>query len=71
VHKDLKFRAFNIAFDNARFSTHPLDRVEQFLAQRREAEAADLAQLDTFELRPQPLTRIQVRGVVLVSGAKC
>src|SRR5918992_1737319 len=63
MHKDLKFRAFKTAFDHARFSTDPLHRVPQFLAQMREAEAADIAQLDTFELRPQPLTGIQVRRI--------
>src|ERR671915_409619 len=63
MHKDLKFRACKTAFDDARFSTDPLDRVAQLLAQMREAEAAHIAQLDAFELRPQPLARIQVRHI--------
>ena len=63
MHKDLKFRALKTAFDNARFAPDPLDRVAQFLAQMREAEAAHIAQLDAFELRPQPLTGIQVRRI--------
>ena len=61
MQKDLKFRAFKTAFDQARFSTAPRHRVPQFLAQRREAEAADSAQLDAVERRPPPLPRIQVR----------
>ena len=28
----------------------------------RDIEAADIAQLDPFELLPEPLTRVQVRG---------
>ena len=59
----LKFRAFKTAFDNAWFAPDPRDRVAQFVAQMREAEAAHMAQLDTFELRPQPLTGIQVRRI--------
>ena len=55
----LKFRAFKTAFDHAWFAPDPLDRVAQFVAQMREAEAAHMAQLDAFELRPQPLTGIQ------------
>jgi hypothetical protein len=59
VHKDLKFRAFKTAFENARFSTDLLHRVAPFFPQRREVKAAHMAQLDTCEMCPQPLTRIQ------------
>jgi hypothetical protein len=48
VHKDLKFRAFKTAFDGVRFATDLLDRVAQFLAQMREAEAAPMVQPDDF-----------------------
>jgi hypothetical protein len=63
VHKNLKFRAFKTAFENAWFSTDPLDRVTQFSAQMREAEAARIAQLDAFELRPQAFARVQFRRI--------
>lgn len=59
----LQFRAFKTAFDHAWCAPDPLDRIAQFWAQMREAEAAHMAQLDAFELRPQALTRMQVRGI--------
>jgi hypothetical protein len=63
VHKDLKFRAFKAAFDKARLSTDPLDRIVPCLAQMRKAEAAHMTPLDAFELRPQPFTGMQFRRV--------
>ncbi len=45
------------------FAPNPFDRVTQLMPQVREIEAADVAQLDAFELFPQAFARIQFRGV--------
>jgi hypothetical protein len=48
---------------HAWFAPNPFDRVTQLMPQMREIEAADVAQLDPFELFPQALAWIEFGGV--------
>jgi hypothetical protein len=63
VHKDLKFRTAKEAGDEAWFAPHPFHRVAQFTPQLREMETAHIAQFDPFELLPEALIRVQLRGI--------
>jgi hypothetical protein len=62
-HKDLKFCASKEAFDEAWFSTHPFHRIAQLMPQMWQIDAAHIAQLDPFQLLPQALSRVQLRGI--------
>jgi hypothetical protein len=63
---DIKSQSFaprKKAFDQAGFSPDPFHGVAQFHPKMRDIEAADIAQLDPFELLPKAFTRIQLRGI--------
>ena len=49
--------------ENTRFSSHPFHRIAEFAAQVRDIEATHVAQLDPCELLPEPLARVEVRGI--------
>jgi hypothetical protein len=51
------------AFDDPRFAPHPLHRAAQFVPEMRHIEAAQITELDAFELLPEALARIQVRCI--------
>ena len=51
------------ASENARFPANPLYRVAEFPASMGKIDAAHIPQLNSFELLPEALTRIQVRGI--------
>jgi hypothetical protein len=63
VHKDLKSGTLETAFEKAWFSSHPFHGTAEFAAQVWKIEATQVAQLDAFELLPEPLTRIQFRSI--------
>jgi hypothetical protein len=46
--------------DQERFWTDSFDSIPEFDTQMREIEATHIAQLDPFQVGPQPLTRIQL-----------
>ena len=46
--------------DEARFSTDAFDSIPELDMQMREIEATDIAQLDPFQVSPEPLTGIQL-----------
>jgi hypothetical protein len=68
-HKDLEFCASKEAFDQAWCSTQPFDRVVPFMPQMREIEAAEATPFDVLQLRPESLTRVELRGLGAVWGA--
>jgi hypothetical protein len=63
VHEDLKSGTLETAFEKAWFSSHPFHGTAEFAAQVWKIEATQVAQLDAFELLPEPLTRIQFRSI--------
>jgi hypothetical protein len=63
VHKALKFRTTKEAVDETRFAPHPFHGVAQFMPQTWEIEAAQMAQLNPFELLPEALIRVQLRRI--------
>jgi hypothetical protein len=63
VHKDLKTSTLETAFENAWFSSHPFHGTAEFAAQVRDIEATHVAQLDAFELLPEPLARIEFGSI--------
>ena len=50
-------------FDHAQLATDPLDGVAECSPEMREIEATHIAQLDPFEMCPEALNRVQLRGV--------
>ena len=63
MHKGLKFRTAKEAVEDTWLVPYPFDRVAQFTPEVRDREAAHLAQLDSLELLPEPLVRVQLRGI--------
>jgi hypothetical protein len=49
--------------ENTRFSSHPFYGIAEFAAEVGDIEATHVAQLDPFELLPEALPRIQLRGI--------
>jgi hypothetical protein len=46
--------------DDPRFSSHAFHGIAEFAAQMRDMVTTDVAQFDTFELRPEPFVRVQL-----------
>jgi hypothetical protein len=63
VHKDLKFRTAKETVDETWFAPHPFHGVAQGPAELRKMETADMASFDPFELLPEALIGVQLRGV--------
>jgi hypothetical protein len=51
------------ALDDPWFSTRPLDRIPQFMPEMGDPEVVDIPQLDRFQVSPEPLAGIQLRGI--------
>jgi hypothetical protein len=63
VHKDLKFCTPKEALDKTRFIPHSFHRIAQFFPSMWDIEAAYIAELNPFELLPEPLARVELRGI--------
>jgi hypothetical protein len=63
VHKDLKFGASKEPFNHTRFSTDPFDGIAEFAAEMGQIETAHIAELDPFEVTPEPFAGIQLGGI--------
>jgi hypothetical protein len=63
VHNNLKPSTLETARENAWFSADPLDGVAQFTLEMGEIEAAQIPQLDPFDLLPETFARVQLRSI--------
>ena len=63
MHQELKPRPLETALDDARLPPHTFDGITEFAAQVWDIDATDVAQFDPFELLPEPLARVQLRGI--------
>ena len=63
MHKGLKFCTAKEAVEKTRLAPHPFHRVAQFTPQMRESDAAHIAKLDPFEVLPEVLVGVQLRGI--------
>jgi hypothetical protein len=63
VHNDLKFGASKKPFNEAWFSTDPSDGIAEFAAEMGQIGTADIAELDSLQVCPEALTRVQLRGL--------
>ena len=62
-HEDLEACTSEKALENSGFSPHSFHRVAQLTTQMWDVKTAHIAQLDPFELLPEALVRIQLRGI--------
>jgi hypothetical protein len=49
--------------DDARLPPHTFDSITEFTMEMRQVNTADVAQLPAFELLPDALIRVQLRGI--------
>lgn len=63
MHKDLKFGTSKKPFNDAWFSTDPFDGIAEFAAEMGQIETAKIAELDSLQVCPETLTRVQLRGI--------
>jgi hypothetical protein len=63
VHKDLKFGALEKPFKHTRLSTDPFDSGPQFMLEMWQIATADITEFDSLQVAPEPLVRIQFRGI--------
>jgi hypothetical protein len=63
VRKELKASTLETAFEDAWFPSHSFHGTAEFAAQMGDIDATHVAQLNAFELLPEPLARIQFRGI--------
>jgi hypothetical protein len=63
VHKELKSGPCKTAFEDARLTAHAFHRGTEFITEVTQVETAQMPQLDAFELLPEALVRIELRGI--------
>jgi hypothetical protein len=60
---DLESRTLETAMDDARLPPHTFDGIMKFTMKMRQVNTTDVAQLHAFELLPDTLVGVQVRGL--------
>jgi hypothetical protein len=63
VHKEFKSSSLETALENAWLSPHPFDGITPFTAEMRPIETTQIAPLHPFELWPDALVRVPLRGI--------
>jgi len=63
VHKELKPRTLETALDDGRLPPHACDGIPEFMMEMRQVNTTHMVPLHAFELLPDALVGVQLRGV--------